>query len=213
MTEIPTAKNLTFSKPLYAILDGEGVEFLCRFGCFLLEHSTLPICAIQIRAKRLNAKDFAHLCKSLVEKRQKLQRALPLIVNDNLEIAKEFGIGLHIGQNDCSLQKARAALGEDTLIGVSTHNLQQALAAQQAGANYLGFGPMFETTSKVNALEPRTTVELQEVLQNISIPVVGIGGITSKRWPLLKHIGLKHFAMIQGLIDLGFNENLYRDIF
>ncbi len=212
MTEKLFAKNLTFSKPLYAILDGESVNFLCRLGVFLLENPNLPVCAIQMRGKRLNAKDFAYLCKTLVEKRLMLQHAPPLIVNDCIEIAQEFGIGLHIGQNDCSLDKARMMLGNSVLIGVSTHDLQQAKEAQEAGANYIGFGPLFDTSSKTNALEPRAPEALLKVLQTIAIPVVGIGGITLKRWPQLKESGLRHFAMIQGLNELGCNESLYRDI-
>ena len=207
-----SAKNLTFSKPLYAILDGKDVDFLRRLGLFILQTPSLPVCALQIRAKHLNAKDFAHLTQTLVEKHRELPHSPPLIVNDHLDIAREFDLNLHIGQNDCDFEKARSVLGEAAIIGVSTHNLQQAQSAERAGANYIGFGPLFPTASKENALSPREHEDLKNVLKNLSIPVVGIGGITPERWPELRILGLKHFAMIQGLLNLGLDEFRYRDI-
>lgn len=212
MTEKPPAKNLTFFKPLYAILDGKDADFLKRLGFFILQTPGLPICALQIRAKQLNAKDFARLTQDLVEEQEKYPMSPPLIVNDHLDIAREFGLNLHLGQTDCKLEMARNVLGEKAIIGISTHDLSQAQAAASAGADYIGFGPLYETLSKKNALAPRSTEDLRRVLKEISIPVIGIGGITPERWPALSALGLRHFAMIQGLAELGCDENRYRVI-
>ncbi len=99
------------------------------------------------------------------------------IVNDHPDIAAAAGAdGVHLGQDDLPLEHARKLLGGEKLIGISTHSREEALAAQAAGADYIGFGPVFPTVTK-DAGEVQGCSRLAEIRRSVSIPVVAIGGI------------------------------------
>jgi len=100
-----------------------------------------------------------------------------LIINDHVDIAQAVGAdGIHLGQEDLPIKEARKIVGKDRIIGISTHNLEQAVKAEEAGADYIGFGPVFHTTTKV-AGAPRGISMLKTITERIHIPVVAIGGI------------------------------------
>jgi thiamine-phosphate pyrophosphorylase len=101
------------------------------------------------------------------------------IVNDRLDLALAVGAdGVHVGQDDLPAPLARRLLGSHLILGVSTHDLTQAAAAVTAGADYIGFGPMFGTRTKETGYTPRGTTMLREVRDTVRIPIVAIGGIT-----------------------------------
>lgn len=101
------------------------------------------------------------------------------IVNDHADIALAVEAdGVHLGQDDLPLKEARKIMG-NRIIGISTHSLEQALEAEAAGADYIGFGPVFETSTK-DAGSPKGIDNLRLIAQNIAIPVVAIGGINSR---------------------------------
>jgi thiamine-phosphate pyrophosphorylase len=100
-----------------------------------------------------------------------------LVINDHPDIALAAEAdGVHLGQEDLPLKEARKIMGKDAIIGISTHTVEQAIVAQKDGADYIGFGPIFHTTTK-DAGRPQGTGMLQEVKKHVSIPVVAIGGI------------------------------------
>lgn len=135
-------------------------------------------CAIQLRAKRASTRELLALARVL---RTALPRGqVPFIVNDRLDVALAAEAdGVHLGQDDLSLRDARAVAGRRLLIGVSTHNVAQAAAAAQAGADYLGFGPVFATTTKTNPDPVQGLAVLAEVVRVAApIPVIAIGGIS-----------------------------------
>ena len=100
-----------------------------------------------------------------------------LIINDHTDIAQAVDAdGVHLGQEDLPIEEARKIVGKDRIIGISTHNLEQAVNAEKAGADYIGFGPVFHTTTKA-AGTPRGISELRTITEKIHIPVVAIGGI------------------------------------
>ncbi len=100
------------------------------------------------------------------------------IVNDRVDAAIAVGAdGVHLGQDDFPLCEARRLLGMDKIIGVSTHSMEEALSAESGGADYIGFGPVFQTDTKKDALDPRGLSELNGIARHISIPVIAIGGI------------------------------------
>jgi thiamine-phosphate pyrophosphorylase len=100
-----------------------------------------------------------------------------LVVNDHPDIALAAEAdGVHLGQDDLPLREARKIMGKDAIIGISTHTIEQAIIAQKDGADYIGFGPIFHTTTK-DAGSPQGTDRLREVKKHIDIPVVAIGGI------------------------------------
>lgn len=99
-----------------------------------------------------------------------------LIINDHADVAIAVNAdGVHLGQDDLPLKEARKIMGS-RIIGISTHNLEQALEAESGGADYIGFGPVFETSTK-DAGSPRGVDNLRLIAQNVRIPVVAIGGI------------------------------------
>jgi thiamine-phosphate pyrophosphorylase len=103
------------------------------------------------------------------------------MVNDRVDIALASDAdGVHLGQDDLPLYVARKLLGDFKIIGVSTTNIEQAREAEQNGANYIGFGNIFPTTSKIKTTPAKGLVELQKLCKAVSIPVIAIGGITRK---------------------------------
>jgi len=100
------------------------------------------------------------------------------ILNDHADIAAAVGAdGVHLGQDDLPIAAARSILGPEALIGISTHSLEQAKTAQAAGADYIGFGPIYQTRTK-DAGAAQGLVNLSAVIAAVSIPVIAIGGIT-----------------------------------
>jgi thiamine-phosphate pyrophosphorylase len=103
-----------------------------------------------------------------------------LIVNDHADIALAVDAdGVHLGQDDLPLREARKILGKK-IIGISTHCLAEALSAAAGGADYIGFGPLFHTKTKEKAGEPRGLETLRQIRQEVHVPIVAIGGISSK---------------------------------
>ncbi len=152
---------------------------------------------LQLREKHLE--EGAFLAQAVRIKEIAHRHGVPLIINDNLRVALESGAdGLHVGQGDLQAQKARALLGPEKILGVSARTVEQALAAQAAGADYLGVGAVFPTSTKPEAAEvPWET--LGEICRAVEIPVVAIGGITAQRLPQLAGSGIAGAAVISAV--------------
>lgn len=124
-----------------------------------------------------------------------------MIINDNIEIAKKINAnGIHIGQDDISCSQARKLIGDEKIIGVTVANVEEATKAIKDGANYLGVGAIFKSTTKSDA----TVVgidELKKICQMSTIPVVVIGGINKDTIPLLKDIKIDGYAMIRPILS------------
>lgn len=124
---------------------------------------------------------------------------VPLIINDRPDIAKEAGAdGVHVGLSDMGIEKARAYLGDGFIIGGSAHNVQEALAAQAAGADYIGCGAVFGSSTKKDATN-LALKELKAICGAVSIPAVAIGGISLDNVQSLKGSGIAGVAVISGL--------------
>jgi thiamine-phosphate pyrophosphorylase len=123
------------------------------------------------------------------------------IVNDRLDLALAAGAdGLHVGQDDLPAPLARKLLGPAMLLGVSTHDLRQAQAAVAAGADYIGFGPMFGTPTKETGYGPRGTAMLREVREAVQVPIVAIGGITLANVAAVIRAGATAPAVISAVV-------------
>ena len=121
------------------------------------------------------------------------------IINDNVEIAARTGAdGVHVGQEDLAAGRVRDVLGPDKIIGVSAHNVEEALAAQAAGADYLGTGAAFVTGTKTDA-KPISRDTIRAICDAVDIPVVAIGGITRDNILELKGCGLDGVAVVSAL--------------
>ena len=127
---------------------------------------------VQLREKFVSEEKFLEIAK--VTKKYNI----PLIINDNIKIAKEIDAeGVHIGQSDESLEEARKILGKNKIIGVSVGSVEEALKAERGGADYLGIGTVFYTGSKKDINEPLGLENLKIIADSIKIPSVAIGGI------------------------------------
>jgi thiamine-phosphate pyrophosphorylase len=130
---------------------------------------------IQLRDKTSGKEELLRKARALRELTRKY--GVTFIVNDHIEIAMEVDAdGIHLGQDDLPLLEARKIVGRK-IIGISTHALQEALLAEQQGADYIGVGPVFRTATKVDVVDPVSVQYVREVAQTIQIPFVAIGGI------------------------------------
>lgn len=152
---------------------------------------------MQIREKNLPYDAFLELAKEV----KKVTDAyhVPYVVNDEVEIAKAIDAdGVHIGQSDKALVEARKILGEDKIIGVSAQTVEQAVEAEKNGADYLGVGSIFTTSTKLDA-DDVSLETLKEICETVSIPVVAIGGIKADNIMDLKGTSVAGVAIVSGI--------------
>lgn len=146
--------------------------------------------ALDPAAFREEARQMAALCR---------RYGVPLIINDNVEVALACGAaGVHLGQQDMPIAQARRMAGPDLILGASAHTVQEALEAQAAGADYLGVGAVFSTSTKADA-SPLSLTTLREICAAVSIPVVAIGGITETNLLQLTGCGAAGVAVVSAI--------------
>ena len=152
---------------------------------------------LQLREKTLDEAHFLEEAKEL----QKLckEYKVPFIINDNVDIAKAMDAdGVHVGQDDMEALDVRAKLGPDKIIGVSAHTVEEALLAEKQGADYLGVGAVFPTSSKSDVGE-MSYETLKAICKAVSIPVVAIGGISGENVGKLAGSGICGVAVISAI--------------
>ena len=124
------------------------------------------------------------------------------IVNDRVDVAKAVGAdGVHLGQEDLPLADARKILGPNKLIGISTHTLAQAIEAEADGADYIGFGPIFQTATKANPDSVVGVAGLREIRAKVRIPVVAIGGINARNVSEIVAAGAACCAVVSAVLS------------
>lgn len=136
------------------------------------------------------------------------------LVNDHTDIALAVGAdGVHLGQEDLPLQKAREILGRNRLIGFSTHTAEQAIDAEASGADYIGFGPIFHTATKA-AGTPRGIAILRQVRREVRLPIVAIGGISTDNVQAVLETGVDAVAVASAILigDIKGNTQKFLDI-
>ncbi len=185
---------------LYAITDRQWLQ-----GARLSEHVKLVIeggaTMIQIRDKDILSTDSDaglkdEYSEALEIKRICHEHKVPLIINDNVQFAIDIDAdGVHLGQDDMNPAEARKLLGTDKIIGVTAKTVEQAKKAQADGADYLGSGAVFGSTTKLNA-KPMTKELLSEITAAVDIPVVAIGGISADNAATLKGTGIAGIAVV-----------------
>ena len=152
---------------------------------------------VQLREKELDEETFEKEGRELLELCHRYH--VPLIINDNVALAKKINAdGVHIGQSDMAMQHARELLGADKIIGVTAKTVEQAKAAQVAGADYLGSGAVFGTSTKADA-KPMELALFQEICESVEIPVVAIGGISGDNVLRLKGKKMAGIAVVSGI--------------
>ncbi len=152
---------------------------------------------VQLREKKLDADAFtAEACQV---KEICHQRQAPLIINDNVEVALRSGAdGVHVGIEDTPVAQIRKRAGRDFIIGATAKTVDQAQAAEAAGADYLGVGAVFPSPTKKNAIRI-TTEDLKKICSSVSIPVVAIGGVNLENVGELKGGGMDGVAVVSAI--------------
>ncbi|KXT81030.1 thiamine phosphate synthase [Streptococcus oralis] len=167
----------------------EKVETACRSG----------VTIIQLREKNLTTNQYYHLAKQVKEITDSYQ--VPLIIDDRLDVCLAVdAAGLHIGDDELPVSVARKVLGPEKILGVTAKTVKRALEAETSGADYLGTGAIFPTTTKENA--PITLIStLKTICQTVAIPVVAIGGLTSENIDQLIDTGIAGVAVVRDLMQ------------
>ncbi|MFS9161522.1 thiamine phosphate synthase [Streptococcus oralis] len=167
----------------------EKVETACRSG----------VTIVQLREKNLTTNQYYHLAKQVKEITDAYQ--VPLIIDDRLDVCLAVdAAGLHIGDDELPVSVARKVLGPEKILGVTAKTVKRALEAEEGGANYLGTGAIFPTTTKENA--PITLIStLKTICQTVAIPVVAIGGLTSENIDQLIGTGIAGVAVVRNLMQ------------
>ncbi|MBQ9867335.1 MAG: thiamine phosphate synthase [Lachnospiraceae bacterium] len=155
------------------------------------------VSCVQLREKQLDKEAFlkeavemAALCR---------QYKVPFIINDDVDIALRCGAdGVHVGQDDMSVDKVRSIAGDDLIIGVSAHSVEEALTAVRGGADYLGVGAVFQTSTKTNVTAMSYEV-LKSICTAVDIPVVAIGGINKDNMTKLAGTGISGVALVSAV--------------
>ena len=165
------------------------VETTCRSG----------VTIIQLREKNLTTNQYYQLAKQVKEITDAYQ--VPLIIDDRLDICLAVdAAGLHIGDDELPVSVARKVLGPEKILGVTAKTVKRALEAEEGGADYLGTGAIFPTTTKENA--PITLIStLKTICQTVAIPVVAIGGLTSENIDQLVDTGIAGVAVVRDLMQ------------
>ena len=165
---------------------------------------------IQLRDKAASARQLTEEAARLLPLTR--QRGIPLIVNDRADVAHTVGAdGVHVGQDDLSIEAARRILGERAIIGRSTHSLEQALAAVAAGADYIGLGPIFATPTKPSYGSVGTAL-IRQVALRVRIPVVCIGGIETGNMAQVLEAGATCVAVVRAICSAADPESAARTL-
>ena len=153
---------------------------------------------IQLRGKNKSIGELMELAAELHELTAK--SSTPLIVNDHAEIARRVPVeGVHVGQDDDSIEVVRRKAGRDVVVGKSTHSLDQARAAQREGADYIGFGPIFATPTKPD-YEPIGLKDIKQAHLDVNLPIFCIGGIKVDNLEQVITAGARRVAIVSGLL-------------
>jgi len=153
---------------------------------------------VQLRGKNRSMDELATVAAELHEVTTK--SSTPLIVNDHAEIARRVPVeGVHVGQDDDSIEVVRQKVAGDILVGKSTHSLEQARAAQSEGADYIGFGPIFATPTKPD-YRPIGLEDISRVHAELNLPIFCIGGINIDNLQSVIDAGAKRVVMVSALL-------------
>ena len=153
---------------------------------------------LQLRAKQHGIEEITAIGAELNAIAQR--RSVPLVINDHPSAAREVGAaGVHVGQDDLSVNDARERAGRDSVVGKSTHSVEQAVRAAEEGADYIGFGPLFATPTKPD-YTPIGIDDIREVHERVKIPIFCIGGIKLDNLPAAIAAGARRVVIVSGLL-------------
>ena len=186
-----------FDPTLYFITDSTGFceeEFLYRTEEALKGGATL----IQLREKDKSTREYLALAEKVHEITKRYR--VPLIIDDRIDVALAMGAeGVHLGQSDMPIAAARRILGQDSIIGATAKTVPQALEACEQGADYLGVGAIYPTTTKVKTILTSTET-LDAICKAVPIPVNAIGGLNKNNAFILEGINIAGFCVVSAIM-------------
>jgi thiamine-phosphate pyrophosphorylase len=190
-------KNEKLSFDLYLVTDPMADHFKA-----VKKASLGGIKVVQLRDKIISKNAYKKVASKII--RYLKGRGVVFVINDYYDLVKVLNAdGVHLGQEDIkkvSIKDIRKIVGNDKIIGISTHSIKQAQTAQERGADYISFGPIFSTKSKP-LYKPLGLANLAKVKKRISIPIVAIGGINLQNLSKINALGIKRVAMIRGIVE------------
>ncbi len=183
---------------LYLITDRKGYESTTQM-LYAIEQAIIGgVSIVQYREKNLTAREMFHEAKKLRE--LTLNYKIPLIINDRVDLAISVEAdGVHVGQDDLPIESVRQMIG-NKIIGISTHNIQEAIEAEKKGADYIGVGTIFPTNSKKDITKIIGIDGFNEITSSVSIPCVAIGGITHKHMSTIIKSGGVGVAVVSAIL-------------
>ncbi len=187
----------SFDTSLYLVTDRSGMGD-CEFESKIRSAVEGGCTMVQLREKNINS--YLMYQRALSIKKITDEYHIPLIINDRLDIMLAVGAdGVHLGQQDIPVKIARKLIGKDKIIGVSAHCIEEAEKAERDGADYLGVGAIFPTTTKKDIIITPVNV-LREIKETVSVPVVAIGGINQNNVNTLKESHVDGVAVISAIM-------------
>lgn len=181
-------------------------EFLARVRSALSGGVSL----IQLREKQRTTREYIDLAQKVGA--LAAQFGVPLIIDDRIDVALAAGVkGVHLGQSDMPIKTARKILGEDYIIGATAKTVDQALEAYEQGADYLGVGAIYPTTTKVKTVLTSTET-LDKICKAVPIPVNAIGGLNKDNIDVLKGIGISGICAVSAIMKADDPENAVKEL-
>ena len=192
--------NIEESLLLYAVTDRRWLKEGKSLSDVIKQAVEGGSTMIQLREKEL---DREQTIEEALEIKSFLNaKNIPLIIDNDIEITKRVGAdGVHVGQDDCPVSEARKLLGKDFIIGATAHNAAEAVKAEEDGADYLGVGAAFGSSTKADAKAIISLDEYKKITEAVSIPVVAIGGIDESNIMRLNGLGLSGFAVVSAVFS------------
>lgn len=190
---------------LYAVTDSAWLHGRTLASC-VREALAGGATFVQLREKHMSTDELVEEAKTILPICREAR--VPFLIDDDVEAARLVGAdGVHVGQSDTACAEARRILGPDAIVGVSAQTVEQAVAAEQAGADYLGVGALIPTPTKPDAVDV-TPEELARICRAVGIPVVGIGGLHLSTVDILDGTGAAGAAVVSAIFAA---EDIERD--
>lgn len=200
-----TPEDIRRGMLLYAVTDSAWLHGRTPASC-VREALAGGATFVQLREKHMTTEELVEEAKTILPICREAR--VPFLIDDDVEAARLVGAdGVHVGQSDTACAEARRILGPDAIVGVSAQTVEQAVAAEQAGADYLGVGALIPTPTKPDAVDV-TPEELARICRAVEIPVVGIGGLHLSTVDILDGTGAAGAAVVSAIFAA---EDIERD--
>jgi len=169
------------------------------------------VTCVQLREKNCSTREFVR--EALAVRDFLKASGVPLIINDRLDVAMAVGAdGVHLGQTDMPLEMARAIVGDGMCIGISAESLENALAAERGGADYIGVSPIYDTPTKADTAPPLGLEGLRDIRAAVGIPLVAIGGLKRDNVAEVVRSGADGIAVVSAIVAAEDPEKASRDL-